>query len=113
MTNYNSSLRYILVNAYNKVKFSFKKYEPLIYWTTDFMNTVKKHLPDELLFVAYNNSYSSFSREFVVDCMCKRKLLTKDFVEELKHDANYDICKKAYKCSKKYITKTNFTQKGI
>lgn len=101
MTNYNSSLRYVLSNAYNKVKFAFRCYHPLIYWTTGFMNTTKKHLPDEILFIAYNKSYSSFSREFVVDCMYKRKLLTRDFVEELKHDADYDIRQKAYKWSKK------------
>ncbi|MBQ2894352.1 MAG: hypothetical protein IJE92_02415, partial [Clostridia bacterium] len=101
MTNYNSSLRYVLSNAYNKVKFSFRCYHPLVYWTTDFMNTTKKHLPDEILFIAYNKSYSAFSREFVVDCMYKRKLLSRDFVEELKHDADYDIRKKAYKWAKK------------
>ena len=101
MTNYNSSLRYVLSNAYNKVKFSFRCYHPLIYWTTDFMNTTKKHLPDEILFIAYNKSYSAFSREFVIDCMYKRKLLSRDFVEELKHDSDYDIRKKAYKWAKK------------
>ena len=101
MTNYNSSLRYVLANAYNKVKFVFRRYHPIVYWTIDFMNTTKKQMPDEILFIAYNKCYSSFQRSFVVDCMHKRKLLTKDFVEELKHDADYDICKKAYKWSKK------------
>ena len=101
MTNYHKDLKDILVSASKKVKFSFRSHSELLSWTYSFMNTTKKHLPDEILFIAYNKSYSAFSREFVVDCMYKRKLLSRDFVEELKRDSDYDIRKNAYKWAKK------------
>ena len=101
MTNYHKDLKDILVSAYKKVKFSFRSSSELLSWTYSFMNTTKKHLPDEILFIAYNKSYDAFYREYLVDCMRKRKLLTAQLIEELKHDSDYDIRKKAYKWAKK------------
>ncbi len=97
MNNYKKDYKELLVNAYKKIKFSFYKYTPLVSYTIDFMYSTKKDLPDEILFYTYEESYDAFEREYIVDCMKKRKLLTKEFLNELQHDSDYNIRKKATK----------------
>ena len=97
MNNYKKAYKQLLVNAYKKIKFSFYKYTPLVSYTIDFMYSTKKVLPDEILFYTYEESYDAFEREYIVDCMKKRKLLTKEFLNELQHDSDYNIRKKATK----------------
>ncbi len=97
MNNYKKEYKKLLVDAYKKIKFSFYKYTMLESYTIDFMYSTKKDLPDEILFYTYENSYDAFDRELIVDCMKKRKLLTKDILNELKRDSYYEIRKKAAK----------------
>ena len=97
MNNYKKDYKKLLIEAYKKVKFSFYKYTPLLFYTIDFMYSTKKDLPDEILFYAYEKSYDAFNREYVVDCMKKRKLLTKEILNELQHDSDYEIRQKATK----------------
>ena len=59
------------------------------------MNSVKKDLPDELLFISYKENYCSFCRLGVVKALRRRNLLTKDLINELKYDSNYEIRKYA------------------
>ena len=73
MNNYKKEYKQLLVNAYKKIRFSFYDYTPLVSYTIDFINSKKKDLPDEILFYTYENSYDAFNREYIVDCMRKRK----------------------------------------
>ena len=95
MNNYKKDYRKLLVDAYKKIRFSFYNYTPLVSYTIDFMYSAKKDLPDEILFYTYEESYDAFDREYIVDCMKKRKLLTKEFLNELQHDSDYETRKKA------------------
>ena len=97
MNNYKKDYKELLVNAYKKIKFPFYKYTPLVSYTIDFMYSTKKDLPDEILFYTYEESYDALEREYIVDCMKKRKLLTKEFLNKLQHDLDYNIQKKATK----------------
>lgn len=97
MNNYKKEYKKLLVNAYKKIKFSFNKYTMLESYTIDFMHSTKKDLPDEILFYTYENSYDAFDRELIVDRMKKRKLLTKEMLNELQHDSNHETRKKATK----------------
>ncbi len=97
MNNYKKDYKQLLVDAYKKIRFSFYNYTPLVSYTIDFMYSAKKDLPDEILFYAYEKSYDAFRREYIVDCMKKRKLLTKEILNELQHDSDYNIRKKATK----------------
>ena len=103
MRNYKKDYKKLLINAFKKVKFYFRTYNPLINATIDFMYSSKKDLPDEILFYIYNKSYDSFCREYIIDFMKKRKLLTKELLTEMLHDADSDIRIKA----KKWLKKTN------
>lgn len=105
MNNYKKDYKKLLVNAYKKIKFSFYKYTPLVSYTIDFMYSTKKDLPDEILFYAYEKSYDAFDREYIVDCMKKRKLLTEEILNELKHDSNSEIRKKAEKITSEKINR--------
>lgn len=97
MNNYKNEYKKLLVDAYKKIKFSFYKYTMLVSYTIDFMYRTKKDLPDEILFYTYEKSYDAFDREYIVDCIKKRKLLTREILNELKYDSNYEIRKKATK----------------
>ena len=97
MVNYKKEYKQLIIDAYKKIKFSFYGYNPLVYFTTDFMYSTKKDLPNEILFLAYEKSYNAFYREFILNCMKKRKLLTKELIMECKFDSDYDIRKKATK----------------
>lgn len=97
MVNYKKEYKELLSNAYKKVRFTFYGYNPLISYTIDFMRTKKKDLPNEILLYAYEKSFDEFNREYVVEIMKKRKLLTTELVNELKYDSNYNIRKKANK----------------
>lgn len=94
MNNYKKEYKKLLVAAYKKIKFSFYKYTMLDSYTIDFMYNTKKDLPDEILFYTYEKSYDAFDREGIVDCMKKRKLLTKEILNELQYDSNYEIRRK-------------------
>jgi hypothetical protein len=54
MRNYKKDYKKLLINAFKKVKFYFRTYNPLINATIDFMYSSKKDLPDEILFYIYN-----------------------------------------------------------
>ena len=100
MTNYKSEYKALLVKAYKKVRFSYYDYIPLLPPTVDLMYSVKKDLPNEILFYAYEKSYDAFYREYIVDCMKKRNLLTAELLNELQYDSDYDIRKKVKRWSK-------------
>ena len=55
------------------------------------MNHTKKDYPDEILLINYKKSYDSFDREYIVDIMKKRKLLTPLIIEECQYDFDYLI----------------------
>lgn len=97
ITNYKPQYKDILEQAYKKVKYTFDKYETLTYEVCDLMATKRKNMPDEILLFIYNNDYCSFRREYIVKCMNKRNLLTKEIIDELKYDSNYEVRKYAYK----------------
>jgi len=95
ITNYHKKYNDLLINSYKKIKFSFKRHEDLVGDISRFMNSVKKDLPDELLFISYKENYCSFCRLGVVKALRRRNLLTKDLIIELKYDSNYEIRKYA------------------
>ena len=95
MNNYKKEYKNLLIDAYKKIKFSFYKYTMLESYASAFMNSTKKDLPDEILFYTYENSYDAFNRELIVDRMKKRKLLTKEILNELKYDSYHEIRRKA------------------
>ena len=97
MVNYKKKYKELLADVYKKVRFTFYGYNPLIFYTIDFMRTKKLDLPNEILFSAYEKSFDAFSREYIVEIMKKRNLLTKEHINELKYDSNYEIRKKAIK----------------
>jgi len=97
MNNYKKDYKKLLIDAYKKIRFSFYEYTMLTSYTIDFMYSAKKDLPDEILYYNYEKSYDAFDREYIVDCMKKRKLLTKELLNEMKHDSDYNIRKKAIK----------------
>ena len=97
MVNYKKEYKELLADVYKKVRFTFYGYNPLIFYTIDFMRTKKLDLPNEILFSAYEKSFDAFSREYIVEIMKKRNLLTKEHINELKYDSNYEIRKKAIK----------------
>lgn len=101
MVNYKKEYKNLLVNAYKKVVFSFNYHTLLTRYTIDFMYSTKKDLPDEILFYAYEKSYCAFNREYIIDCMKKRNLLTKEMLNELQYDSVYEISKKAQRWLKK------------
>ena len=101
MVNYKKEYKNLLVNAYKKVVFSFNYHTLLTRYTIDFMYSTKKDLPNEILFYAYEKSYCAFNREYIIDCMKKRNLLTKEMLNELQYDSDYETSKKAQRWLKK------------
>ncbi|MDE7213334.1 MAG: hypothetical protein K2N42_02015, partial [Anaeroplasmataceae bacterium] len=101
-TNYECKYKDILISAYKKVRFSFnsKKYSSLTYDTRSFMKHKRKEYPDEILYINYSKSYSSYEREYIFDIMKKRGLLTKEILEECCYDFSYEISTKANKLLK-------------
>ncbi|MDE6660892.1 MAG: hypothetical protein K2J93_03585 [Anaeroplasmataceae bacterium] len=96
-TNYESKYKEILISAYKKVQFSFnsKIYSSITYDTISFMKHKRRDYPDEILFINYSKSYSSFERENIFDIIKKRGLLTKEILEECCYDFSYEISTKA------------------
>ncbi len=94
MQNYQPKYQTIIEKAYRQVSFSFRYDRPstqLLFRTIDFMDHTKKKYPDQILYTAYQESYDSFHRKYIVECMLKRNLLTKEIKEELKYDSNEGI----------------------
>ncbi|MBR1797745.1 MAG: hypothetical protein IJ757_07025 [Clostridiales bacterium] len=48
-------------------------------------------LPDSLLKWVYESTLCSCCREVAVESMIKRNIMTEEYIEESKHDANLDI----------------------
>lgn len=95
MTNYKKGYKQLVIDLCKKVKFHFKEHNYLTFDVVDFMYNTKKDLPNEILFYVYEKSYSAFYREYIVDCMKKRKLLTKEILVELLYDSDFEIRQKA------------------
>ncbi len=96
-TNYSKEDLKLIVDTYKKITFNFKKYNLISSETVDFMNHKKKNYPDEILYINYKKSYDSFYREYIVDVMKKRNLLTSSIIEECKYDFDYELNEKANK----------------
>ncbi|MDE7100989.1 MAG: hypothetical protein K2O05_03950, partial [Anaeroplasmataceae bacterium] len=104
INNYKKEYQELILKCYKRVKFSFKnasKTVHLEYTTLHFIEHQKKGCLDDILFYLYQNSYDSFYREWVFDCMKKRKLLTKELLQECIYDFNYEIQIKAKKMIEK------------
>ncbi len=86
-----------IVDGYNKIVFSFNGDDSITYETINFMNHKKKNYPDEILYINYKKSYNSFYREYIVDIMKKRNLLTPSIIEECKYDFDFELSKKVNK----------------
>ena len=91
MTNYKKEYKDLIVSLYKKIRFSFKSFESLTYATATFMRNKKKNMPDEILYITYYNDYCAFNREYIVQCMNKRRLITESIKQELKYDSDYEI----------------------
>ena len=98
--NYSKKYKKLIIDTYKKIKFSFNEYNPITYKTINFMNHTRKDYPDEILLINYKKSYDSFNREYIVDIMKKRKLLTPLIIEECQYDFDYELNKKAKKWKK-------------
>ena len=95
--NYFPKYKQLIINSYKKVPFSFYDCDLITGFAIDFMNHKKKNYPDEILLISYNKTYDSINRKLVFEIMKKRNLLTKQIIEECKHDFNSDIKAKANK----------------
>lgn len=95
--NYSKKHLNLIVDAYKKIKFSFYEYNSITYETINFMNHTKKNYPDDILMINYKKSYDSFFREYIVNIMKKRNLLTPLIIEECQYDFDYELNKKAKK----------------
>ncbi|MDE6219775.1 MAG: hypothetical protein K2G51_04980 [Lachnospiraceae bacterium] len=74
---------------------------PITYWDTgwhgafsdiiDLFEEPGKGKPNELLLYMYQNTLCSFCREHIVKQMGRRRMLTRELLEEMQYDCNEDI----------------------
>lgn len=57
----------------------------------DLFSGPAKHKPNELLPYMYKNTLCSFCRAYVVREMGRRRMLTRDMLEEMRYDCNEEI----------------------
>lgn len=62
-----------------------------------------KHKPKELLSYMYRNTLCSYCREYVVREMGRRRMLTRDMLEEMQYDCNEEIRDYAAKRLRKWV----------
>lgn len=99
--NYSIQYRHDIIDVYKKIDFSF--FDSTSALLTDetirFMSRYRdqKDYISVILFINYEKSYDSELRYYVVDLMKRRKIITKDIINEIKFDSNYDIREIAYK----------------
>lgn len=70
----------------------------------DLFSGPAKHKPKELLPYMYRNTLCSYCREHVVREMGRRRMLTRDMLEEMQYDCNEEIRDYAAKRLRKWVT---------
>lgn len=97
--NYEACDKDILVNTVKQI--------PVTYWGSgwhgvfgdilDLFDEPGKGKPNELLLYMYQNTLCSFCREYIVKQMGRRRMLTRELLEEMQYDCNEEIRKYAKK----------------
>lgn len=104
--NYETCDKEILASAVEQI--------PITYWDTrwhgafsdiiDLFEEPGKGKPNELLLYMYQNTLCSFCREHIVKQMGRRRMLTRELLEEMQYDCNEDI--RAYAVKKLHMKYT-------
>lgn len=91
--NYETSDRDIFVKAAKQIPITYRDcgWHGVFSDILDLFETPKRGKPRELLIYMYRNILCSFCREYVVKEMGRRRMLTRELLEEMQYDCNDDI----------------------
>lgn len=91
--NYEEEDREIFVHAVKQIPVTYKDgaWHGVFSDVMDLFSGPAKHKPKELLPYMYRNTLCSFCRAYVVREMGRRRMLTRDMLEEMRYDCNEEI----------------------
>ena len=99
VANYEDRDKKLLVETVKQIPITYESNEwhEVFHDTMDLFGSSAKVKPKELLFYMYRNTLCSFCREDIVKEMGRRRMLTRELLEEMQYDCNGDIRKYAKK----------------
>ena len=91
--NYENEDREVFVHAVKQLPVTYENggWHGAFSDVMDMFSGSGKHKPKELLPYMYRNTLCSFCREYVVREMGRRRMLTRELLEEMQYDCNSDI----------------------